>query len=544
MARNSKRNRKNSRNPDGFTRVNPVASPSLGVDRDLTPSASYGSFRGAIPEAGRGYVYFPELDSEREVDSWSRIELAKRASALYNEVGLVRGTINGIARMVCGTGLMPQALTNNESWNDRIEKLFNERAESKNTFHLGRKFSFASSQPAILRAALKVGDVLNVLARDENNALRVGIYEGSQVGNGSKDFKGWIDGVLPDQHRAAIKYRLIQKLENGSKTHVDIPAENCLFVADYERIGQHRGLTCLYHAINRMYDRSEIMGAITRGIKVSNQHAYVIETDKDSPGPSGGPGAMSPRPKTIVQTSKGPMTMEKFLGAGQIEELKPGQSFKILHDQRPHPNVTTHLDGLVRDMAIGTGFHSEVIWNVAALGGANTRFVMASAQSTIEEKQEWMVESYCAPYYVAFVADAIANGDIEYIPDWYAHGWLTPGRMTVDFGRDGKLHLEQYKQGLITLKTLYGYRGEEWKRQITQYLAERAFMKQEAQKKGLTLQEAFPNFYGMNVGVQPGSGSATSAETASALADAADSIAESTDRLAEISGTHAPLISQ
>lgn len=482
--------------------IGPVGPFPQSVHRVNTfePSAAYGSFQGAMPSTDRGYVYFPNLDTEKELDSWSRRELMKRARALYNNIGLVKRIINGVARMVCGTGLMPQAMTSDEDWNDRAERLFQERAGSKNTFHLARRFDFYSSQRAVMRAMLKDGDVLAVLARTPSNALRTMLYEAHQVGNGtgSQDNPA-VDGVWLDAHRAADAYSVLDKDGKG----IRIPAENALLTANFERIGQVRGATCLYHAVNRLQDRSEIQAALTAGIKRSAQIGYAIETQLGSTGVVGGPGAMAPRAQTVVQTSAGPVTMDKLLGGGEVEELKPGQSFKILHDARPHPNVSTHLDAMVRDIALGTGFFPEVLWNVAELKGANTRFVMADTQGGIEEYQELLVEHYCGPLYLAWIADAIAQGDLPYHPEWYQHGWLTPGRLTVDFGRDGKLHIEQYRQGLITLKSLYGYRGEEWKRQIVQYLNERAFMKSEAVRKGLTLQEAFPNFFGTNVGTQP-----------------------------------------
>ena len=87
------------------------------------------------------------------------------------------------------------------------------------------------------------------------------------------------------------------------------------------------------------------------------------------------------------------------------------------------------------------------------------------------------------------------------------HTWLTPARLTVDFGRDGKLHLEQYKQGHITLRTLYGYRGEDWRVETDDYLDERAYMKAGAERRGLTLQEAYPQFFGPNAGAQASSNS-------------------------------------
>jgi capsid protein len=192
------------------------------------------------------------------------------------------------------------------------------------------------------------------------------------------------------------------------------------------------------------------------------------------------------------------LTLEQLVESGQIEELQPGQSLKILHDQRPHPNVANHLDSLIRDVSVGTGFFPETLWNATGLGGANTRFVMASAQSRIEELQEILVETYCAPVYLAHLADAIAMGELDFHPEWMAHTWLTPMRLTVDFGRDGKLHIEQYKQGHITLRTLYGYRGEDWRIETDDYLDERAYMKEGAAKRGLTMQEAYPQFFGPN----------------------------------------------
>lgn len=495
MSRRSRQKRGTS-----FTRVNELAT----VERDLTPAASMGAFPGAEWSRDRGFVYFHDLDSEKEVDSWSRTELMRRTRAMYNGIGFVRGTINGIARMVCGTGLAVQPTTSSSEWNRKAQAIFAQRTSSRETFHLARKYSFPSSQHAVMRGMLKDGDLLGVLARTEDtNALRVALYEGNQIGNGSRESKGLVDGVRLDRHRGALSYRALSTDESGKPSHVDIPARDCLFVADFERTGQVRGVSCLYHAVNRLLDRGEILAATSKGIKLSAQVGYAVETAAGSPGPS--TGNMAPkRPQTTVQLPNGKkIRLDQLAEAGEIDELQPGQSIKILHDARPHPNVSAHLDGMVRDISLGTGFFPEILYNAEGLGGANTRFVMASAQGRIEELQGLLVETYLAPVYLAHIADAIADGDLEFHPEWFLHTWLTPARLTVDFGRDGKLHLEQYKQGHITMRTLYGYRGEDWKIETDDYLDERAYMKAGAAKRGLTMQEAYPHFFGSNVGAQP-----------------------------------------
>ncbi len=463
------------------------------AERDLTPSASVGSFPGAENSRDRGFVYFPQLDTEKEIDSWSRTELMRRNRAMYNGIGFVRGLINGIARMVCGTGLQVQPTTSSVEWNRKAQAVFARRTASKQVFHLARKYSFTGSQRAVMRGMLKDGDVLSVLARTETGALRVALYEGNQIGNGSRDMDGFYDGVKNDRHKAPLAYRIVSSTALGQQQHVDVPATDAFLIADYERIGQARGVSCLYHAVNRLLDRGEILAATSKGIKLSAQVGYAIETAAGSPGPQ--TGSLAPkRAQTTVQLPNGKkITLEKLSEGGEIDELQPGQSLKILHDARPHPNVVAHLDGLVRDISLGTGFFPETLYNASGLGGANTRFVMASAQSRIEELQELLVENYTAPVYLAHIADAIADGELEFHPEWMMHTWLTPARLTVDFGRDGKLHLEQYKQGHITLRTLYGYRGEDWRIETDDYLDERAYRKEGALKRGLTMQEAYPH---------------------------------------------------
>ncbi|HRQ87842.1 MAG TPA: phage portal protein, partial [Bacteroidia bacterium] len=184
----------------------------------LDPQASIGSFPGTDWSTARGYVYFPSLESEREVDSWSRTELMRRGRAMYNGIGFVRGLINGISRMACGTGLAVQPTTSSAVWNRRAQASFAARTASRESFHLARKYSFASSQRAVVRGWLKDGDLLSVLARLDNGGLRVALYEGNQIGNGAGEATGWTDGVRLDGHRGALGYRILTRDEKGRKT--------------------------------------------------------------------------------------------------------------------------------------------------------------------------------------------------------------------------------------------------------------------------------------------------------------------------------------
>jgi capsid protein len=471
------------------------------------PLAAVGSFQGAdFASRDRGYVYVPTLDTLKEVDAWSRTELLKRSRFIYNSGGgLIHRGVDGVARMVCGTGLFPYPLGKNKDRNQRLRRLWNARAENANTFDLSRKFTCGMAQQAIVRGKVRDGDVAPVLARDEDGRLRVMFYESHQVGQGSTrvdpSFR-WHDGVQLDRHNAPVAYRILSRdMGTNRESSVDVPAQNVLFCVNYERFGQVRGLTRFYPVINKVLDRGEIMHAITKGIKMREQIAYAIEQQLGSQQvvQTGGRGtgytALAPNPTTQVEVAPGKyITMAQFFGAGKEQELKPGQSFRVIESSHPDANVVTHLENLVRDVAWALKFSPELLWNITQLGGANTRFIMADAQSQIEVEQQELVEQFLGPYFLAWQRDMIEAGEIEDAPDWELHTWLLPKRLTVDFGRDGKLHIEQAKRGMITLKSLYGYVGDEWQIEVDQYLDERQYIKDglTANGRNLTWAEAFP----------------------------------------------------
>jgi hypothetical protein len=486
------------------------------------PLAHAGSFQGAdVTSRDRGYVYLPTLDTMKEVDAWSHLELLRRARFIFNSGGgLVHRGVTGIARMVCGTGLFPYPLTKDKKVNKQIRQLWMARAENKNTFDLSRKFSCGAAQRAVIANKIKDGDVAAVLARNAEKRLRVMFYEAHQIGQGSTRVdpsERWHHGVKLDQHNAPIAYRILSRdPRSGKESAVDVPAENVLFCADYERFGQVRGLTRFYPVVNKVLDRGEIMASLTKGIKMREQIGYAIEQQLPQQQVNGmnGWGEGIPKPQTIVDVGGGQkITLEKMFGGGTSHELKPGQKFTIVESDHPNENVREHLDNIVRDVAWALRYSPELLWNITQLGGANTRFIMADAQSQIEVEQQDLVEQFLGPYYIAWMRDMIEAGEIPEVAGWELHSWLLPKRLTVDFGRDGKLRIEQAKRGMITLKSMYGELGDEWEMEMDQYLDERLYIKDGLAARGLTYAEAFPEI---------GTGTTATQEQAEEQQDAQD----------------------
>lgn len=464
----------------------------------LHPGGSGGGFTGADFTSQRGMVYFPELDTRKEINPANRRELMRRARWMYANLGFVRRCINGVARMVVGNGMIPQPFTEDHEWNDLATTAFSRRTGQANVFDVSGKYNFAQSQRAMVRHRLKDGDMSSVMTESATGRARFGFYEGHQVGTSryglgmqSIDLDGWYDGVKVGRFNEAQRYRVL----GDGDTFRDIAARDFIFHCDYERAGQRRGVTCLAHAVNNLLDATEIQSFLKQGVKVANQVGYYI-ADKGGPTKTTGiHGTIADRVRKVNVDGKEINVQDIYGEGGDIPDLPPGKELRLLSDTRPHPNTLGFLGFLLRDVAWGLGISVELLWDIASLGGANTRYILADAQSFIEEQQQLLVDQYCTRVWLYTIAKEIKAGSLRAPtdPDWFFKvGWIPPARVTVDFGRDGKLHLEQHRAGMLTFKRFYGWQNLPWRQEVEQWVDERAHIKKYAfERHGLTMDEVY-----------------------------------------------------
>lgn len=476
----------------------PAASASVPWAGGFFPNIGFGGagngHQGADWSRARGMVYFPELDTRREISSYTRLEILRRSRFLYANYGIAKRIINGLARMIAGTGLTYQAATSDSEWNTIAERARDRVIRSRHLYDLGGRYTGGTSQQAVLRFRFRDGDCAQILSRDpETGTARFAFYEGHQIGQAYSPATydandGWRDGVLHGPHNNPLAYRIL----GDAADYVDVPARSALFQIDYERAGQSRGLSILSHAVNHLIDAAEITGYIKTGVKLANRHGYWIETEKDAqPGATPAQRAMGGQAIQTIQTAAGPINLERIYGGGEIPNLQPGQSIKFNGATNPHPNQLTLLDYLIRDVAWGANVSPELLWNITALGGANTRFVLADAQGFIDCGQQQLIDDKLQLETEYILACEMAAGRLRPCrdPEWWKALWIPPPRITVDFGRDGKLYLEQLKSGALTFRRFHGWQGNdseaEQRQWVREYLSWGKVAREEAEALGL-----------------------------------------------------------
>lgn len=426
-----------------------------------------------------GFGYFPELDTRREITSYTRTEIMRRVRFLLANNGFPRRVIYGLSRLAAGTGLVPHALTGDRDWNKEADRYAASRFESPVVFDMGNRYDLYSSQPFVLSASYRDGDQPTILSESKTQQARFAFYQGHQVVNPAElagdEVDSWFDGVKVDANNAPISYGI--RDSDGNVTEVD--ASNVCFLAEYERSDQTRCTSILEHAVKKMFSANQILSYIQTGVMLTNRFGYWFEY----PNPTGsGSGSATQRvsgPTKVINTPAGPITLEQVIGGGAIPDLPPGAQLKTNASSHPHPNNLGLLDYLNRDISWGAGVSPDLLWNIAMLGGANTRFVLADAQSWIEKEQQKLIRQYLQRVWIYTIAKGMKTGALRRCPDpeWWKVGFIPPPRLTVDFGRDGRLYIEQNRSFMLTLKTAYGWQGQEWEEQIDQVLDEIAYIK-------------------------------------------------------------------
>ena len=447
-------------------------------------------YQGANFSTNRGYIYWPTLDPRREIDTYSRLEIARRVHFLCANTGFPKRIIEGLANLIVGTGLSPQATTKDKKWNQLAQDSYWSRSHSASTYDVSARLTGVQAQRLMVKTRLRDGDAAVVLSSSQSGGALRGFYSGIQVGNPSNaNNDGWIDGLKTDSLNRISAYRLMDA--NGEKS-TDIPAESMCWLVRYDSPGQLRSISILAHAVNKMVDITEIGTATTQGIKTAAQVGYYIASQAAA-NTSGGSmlQAIKQAKQAGLPVPSNDVTAQKIFqvgSGGEIMELPVGREIKTLLDTRPHPNTMEFIDYLIRDISWGTGISSDLLWNIYKLGGANTRFVMADAQTYVQTEQQDLVDTWLARDWVYHCAKEMKAGRLPRCsdPSWWLHNWVTPERITVDFGRDGQVILKKWASMLLSTERVFQMAGQDAREELSKEMDLTVWIKEEMAARKLT----------------------------------------------------------
>jgi capsid protein len=438
-------------------------------------------YDGGNQSTRRSWIYWPTLDTKRELSTYSRTEMLKKSRSLRANTGLPNRICSGLADMI--GYLQPISMSGDEKWDDLADARWDEATSEPGVIDAAGAFDIKRMQIELHKAAFGDGDVLPLAIRNNSDGIMLALYDAGQLASPLDAEKDWFDGVRVNKFRRHVAYGL--KDDQGNvKT---FSAADALYYSFPQQLGQIRPPTVLRHALNHMVDISEILADVKLTIKVASQMGlYLKNAEQNSGGHMGASAVQGSLRNEKHPLATGEETPDKeirvndiYRAEGGIANLPKGTDVGILHDARPHPNQINLIDHLVRDIAWGVGVAPEILWNIETLRGANNRLVNADLNRWISCRH-LRLRAWMKKFRSLWIANEITAGRLPEPPgkaEFWKCTWLPQGSLTADKGREGKLNIELIHNNMRSLATHYGEEGADWQEELRQISKERRVMR-------------------------------------------------------------------
>lgn len=420
-----------------------------GAGRKKTPKASVvggSAFDAALTSPSRGIIVMNTVDPRRELTAGVRTEILKRVRHLYNNEATATYCIEHLAQRAVGTGIVPQARTANTAWNRQVERAFEDRVCGEAwAFDAAAAVNFYGAQSLILRQVACDGDFFAQFLTTQDGGARVRFIGAEAVGNTASTGDGWFDGVKMDRFGAPISYRVITDRATGKS--VDVPAEDMLHFRHIRRAGYARGVSWLHSAAINLQDLAEINSYTKGSFKAASQLAFAI-TSAEQVRIGGGLSEINAGSTSATNPE---LTAEALYNGTLIPKLKPGEKLEMLKNEHPGPSYEPIMRYMVGQIARAVGLPPEALMLSVGAAGTEFRGLLEVAQNFLERLQQMLIDQFCRRFWKYWVWHEITAGRIPYPgDDWWRHDWVTPRKITVDNGRDGKLYADLLDRGYMS----------------------------------------------------------------------------------------------
>ena len=463
------------------------SAPQAAVSGPTAPG-NWQGFSAANQSTSRGYVYFPDLNHERELRPQARTAILTKARWVTRNMGIGKRFRDGIAGMV--GFLTPQPNTSDHDWNKDARQLFDDTMGSKLIFDRAGRENFYDRQITLTKLLLQDGDAGLAFSYDDAGNPQTAIYQSPQIGRPYSDYNSkWWDGVLVGKNGRAEKYSLMESTLD--KMALEIEAKDFLLFCNPEP-GALRGVSAFAPFVDRMLDVREIDNDELRGIKASNLVGFYLKNSQLQNAQSQAfmEKMMAANKFGSTPTAEDPKThnIEDITrGGGTLAELGLGQDIDTVHDERRHPNRADLVEYFIRDMAWGVDFPTEVLYAPTKLTGPGTRFMMATAERSCNNYRRILKDLYCSRIWGWFVSVMVKQGRLRACKDrrFWSCEWLAKESMTIDAGRDITSGLAEIKAGGNTWRSYYGEVNQDWRKQFEQLGEEYSYAAEIEKQRGL-----------------------------------------------------------
>jgi capsid protein len=491
-----------------FNRVAPVElvttpdrSASCATETSA-PIVRSGGYDAATDSPARSsFLAFP-LTARREFTGYNRIQILRKVRAIEANFGLFPRIKSTVGKYSVGIGISPVPQTSDTAWNEAAVKLFNDWANNRFVCDVAGAMTFWERQRFHAETFFGDGESFDALVSSSfSGAPQLQLFDCSEIGNPffGGNSQGFIDGVRVNSANRPIEYQVSQQLSPVGNpygyapiTTFPIAANDMIHIVRRKRANQLRGISHFHAEANAAVDVMDLNALVTASAKL--HEAMGIQVTKEA-GEAGKNGVTGQITKMLDPSGNGATTevQEKFLGGALIQYLKAGEKIEIISSDRPSQNLREWIEYRIRAICTNTGLPSEIVWNMADLGGAPARIVLADAQWFFDSVQDLLNETFNQRIWVWWCASMMKSGQLAKCKDarWWSCHWQGPPKLTADAGRTAQSEIDLLHAGFNSWSDFYNQRGRNWKPVLGQRIQELKWAKAECDAAGIPLEYIF-----------------------------------------------------
>jgi lambda family phage portal protein len=407
----------------------------------------------------------PDWTLERGLE---RRVLVDRARQLEQSSVLAEGMLSRSQESVVGNGFALQAKTTGDGskeWNEAAEALWKEWADSE--ADVRGLCSFGELLGLVFRSYLRDGDVGTVLLA--NGQLRV--IESDEIATPTGYMaSNLVDGIELDAAGKPTTFHVIQNARmlaadrRSVHAHLQIPAENVLFLARRRRLGQTRGISA-FAGVTWVLDQIDgNIEAVTVAARMAACFGIVIKRRARGSGlpQETGPDGVARRKMRVEP--------------GGFFEVEPDEDVKQVQAAQPTTNFSDFIRILGRIASVAFGLPVEILlMDFEKTNYSNARAALLQAWNVWRVHQR-MLKRFCSRIYTWKVLQWMEAGLLPVREDALEHGWICPGWQWIDPVNEIQSTLAAIDAGLETRANAIMRLGYDPEEQWTQLEKEYADM--------------------------------------------------------------------
>lgn len=465
--------------------------PLLSANCD-TGAGNLSGYEGAQDTGVRdSFLAFP-VNSRKELNHTTRRELQRKQRALAANLPLFERINSKIAQHAVGKGIFVRPLTKDREWNQLNRKRYENRVSNPYTYSIDASCDLYEDQRFAAGAYPGDGEFFEAFVREQGGIPLVQRLDPFEIENplGATIAQGrWQDGVLTDGYDRPLSYGVRELPLPGvyrAQTFRPLPADSMIHIFRRRRAHQTRGIPWAFTGINDGIDALDLKALIKGKAKLHSALAIAVRKKKSEAGANGIADQLK---KSFGADGQLTRVDENFWRGAAIQYLATDEGIDLLSSDCPSDNLLGFIEMLYREIAIGYGIPLEVVYNLAALGGATARAVLEDAQWLFDMVMDTIVMRHSRRHYIWETANAVQSGDIRPCrdPEWWAAAYRGPAKLTVDMGRSADAAIKLIKNGALSHVRYFEERAQDAYEEAQEQIDFLAWLKAQCAAAGLAI---------------------------------------------------------